>query len=157
MKSLVLIRHAHRYTTLGRDLDNGLSIKGKKQRKRIARYFFKYHKEKTFLLFSSPSKRCVQTLASISRKSQKTIELDPQLGEQLPDESFQDFKKRIAVFLDTLQKKEEEMFLVCSHGDWIPVATSMLCGLEIQLNKGGWIEFEWEAGQVRLRNVLQKL
>lgn len=157
MKTLVLIRHAHRDTSKGRELDNGLSEKGKKQKRKATQYFLKRFPGKKPALFSSPAKRCWQTIESIAKETGIETLIEGGLWEYTPGESATQFKNRIRKTLQEIQTAKSDVIVLCSHGDWIPMATYVLCGLLIELDKGGWIEFEMHPDKPKLRNVIQKL
>ncbi len=155
--TLLLVRHAHRDTSKGRELDNGLSEKGKLQRDKLEKYISSHFKSKKPSLFSSPSKRCVQTLEKIAKATKTEIKTDLNLTECTQEESITQFKSRIKEILQQLLKSNAPLIVVCSHGDWIPFATKILCGTEIGLSKGGLIEFEANNKTISLKNVFQKL
>ncbi len=84
LKKIILIRHAHRETGADRDRDNGLSEKGQKQAKNVAK-FFKEYSSKTDTnpntLYSSPKLRCQETLAPLSKLLNLPIAVEPLLDE----------------------------------------------------------------------------
>ena len=86
-KALIILRHAHRDKNLGRELDNGLSKKGKSQAEKIAEYLNNKLKNKTITLASSPKKRCLETLQPFSILSQRKIKILSCLDEGEPLES----------------------------------------------------------------------
>lgn len=148
-KKLILVRHAHRDTS-DRELDNGLSEKGREQAKGLVVVFKnKISKDGKIILFSSPKRRCIETLAPFSKKVDVKITVDPNLDEQKHTETAARFEKRLDSFLEFisgLQRKasrsEEVVIVACSHGDWLPIAIQKLTGVAIDLKKGGVAEIE---------------
>jgi broad specificity phosphatase PhoE len=61
------------------------------------------------------------------------------LIEQGPSESSTAFKKRVKLFLLRATKKKPANVVLCSHGDWIPIAIKILTGTERQLKKGKYL------------------
>jgi 8-oxo-(d)GTP phosphatase len=154
-RTLILLRHAHRETTLGRDRDNGLSEKGKEQAKAIAKYYLGRFPDSSPVLLSSPKIRCVETLLPLADKTGRDIKVVDLLDEQF--ETNTAFQRRIAKFLQWWKKSQPSVLVVCSHGDWIPAFSRLFLGTAIELKKGGWLELESKSGVLRLRWVLQKV
>lgn len=152
-KTLVLIRHAHRDTS-NRELDNGLSDKGKDQAKDLRRFFsdrFDQAELKDGLwLVSSPKKRCLETLNPIAKLLDRTVDIHPGLDEASMRESTASFTSRIEQFLREWQQSKAALTLLCSHGDWLPMAVNHLLGIHQEFKKGGWLEVEWQGGSGRL-------
>jgi broad specificity phosphatase PhoE len=142
----VFIRHGHRDTS-DRLKDNGLSDKGLEQSRRLAAYFktrFVSDRgkdaETRLALFSSPKKRCIETLGPIAKLLGAKIAISDLLVEQTGLETESAFKKRIGKFL-----REDhgcETAIVCSHGDWIPYAIELLSGASVDVKKASWVEIE---------------
>ncbi len=154
-RTLILVRHAHRDTDLGRERDNGLSEKGKEQAKAVSVYFRKRFPKVRPLLLSSPKIRCIETLLPISDKLNASVETLDLLTEQ--HETDVAFKKRLEKFFRWWKQRGPEVVVLCSHGDWIPAFCEHALGVGIQLKKGGWIELEGRSGAVSLVWVLQRL
>ncbi len=150
-KTLVFIRHGHRDNTK-RELDNGLSEKGQEQAKAIRRFFldrFSSEEFKQGLWFvSSPKKRCVETLMPTAKGLEQAVDAHPDLDEQNSREGAAAFEMRISRFLGEWAKSKIALTVVCSHGDWLPMATQRLLGLDHEFKKGGWLELESQPGDV---------
>ena len=138
-KTIILIRHAHRDTT-NRDLDNGLSDKGYKQVEILKKWLPEKIKEfetKTMVALSSPKKRCVETLTPVARKTLSPLETWEDLDEQASNESREKFWERIQHSIHEIHKRPEELAMVCSHGDYLPLFIFHLLGVNLELNKAG--------------------
>jgi broad specificity phosphatase PhoE len=138
---LVFIRHAHRDTSL-RSRDNGLSDKGHKQARALVRIFEERVKAEAskIKLFSSPKKRCIETLERIADVDDLKIEISPLLDEQLDGESDTKFRARVTEFMNQVKSKyknDDDWVLVCSHGDWLPLVLG-----DVQISKGCWAQVE---------------
>lgn len=150
MKTLVFIRHAHRDTAV-RSRDNGLSDKGKNQAKALKKYFVsRFDHPESLWLVSSPKKRCQETLGPIAGVGPYEIDVHPDLDEQGSGESSQKLEERVQHFLNEWRQAPQEITLVCSHGDWLPIAVSQLLGIRCDFKKGGWLEIEWD-GSAQLK------
>lgn len=153
-KTLVLIRHAHR-DTANREVDNGLSEKGREQAKNIKRFFEQRFGEEDFkrgLWFvSSPKLRCVETLLPAAKALERTVDVHPELDEQNGREGLTGLRSRIDQFLKEWKESKVALTVLCSHGDWLPLATHALLGFEHEFKKGGWLEVESEGSSVRLK------
>jgi broad specificity phosphatase PhoE len=138
---LVFIRHAHRDTSL-RSRDNGLSEKGHKQARALARIFEERVSAEAskVRLFSSPKKRCVETLEPIANVDDLRIEVNALLDEQQDAENESKFRARVAEFMSFVKSKfkgDDDWVLVCSHGDWLPLVLG-----NVQISKGCWAQME---------------
>ncbi|MDR3606319.1 MAG: phosphoglycerate mutase family protein [Oligoflexia bacterium] len=159
-KTLVILRHAHRDKDLGSKFDNGLSEKGKKQAKLAADLFKKRFcsgKKKTkALLFSSPKKRCQETLAPLAHQLGVDVEILPFLDEA---DSFADLSDHIREFKTFWNACDEPLVVICSHGDWIPAFLDSVTGRPDELAKGGWAQIERESGheKPKLVEIIQDL
>lgn len=143
-KTLVVIRHAHRDTSKGRDLNNGLSEKGRRQVRKVFDFFFnRFPEMEKPLLLSSNKKRCWETLEPLARKLERKLTSHPLLLERSEKESAAQFKARIKKFITECEKSTAPLTVICTHGDWIPVFFKTLLGTTIELKKGGWAEVEW--------------
>lgn len=158
---LVLIRHAHRDKP-NPDADNGLSAKGRKQAQALLRQFRREFGDKSpaggLRLISSPKKRCIQTLAPISKRLKRGIEVSEFLLEQQPGESVSGMKRRIQKFFSDWKASSAELTLACSHGDWLPLAACELTGACVEFSKGAWVVAVWDARSkpsIHLRTILQ--
>ncbi|MEK6578782.1 MAG: histidine phosphatase family protein [Bdellovibrionota bacterium] len=150
VKTLVLIRHAHRDKVLGRAFDNGLSLKGFKQAKVLGKFFKSRFSARKPVLFSSPKKRCYETLFSISKKSGSEIKMLACLDEG------GDLDAKIAEFFTTFSELKENLIVICSHGDWIPEFIRSQLGFQVELSKAGWIELIESRSKFEVSWIVQK-
>jgi broad specificity phosphatase PhoE len=151
VKQLILIRHGHRDNS-NRMVDNGLSGKGEKQAKWLRRYAESRFDRREWrdlkaVLLSSPKKRCVETLTGISDHMELPVETRPELDEQKANETFAAFSERVHGFLNWWMKDAPPVVVVCSHGDWLPLAIFHLLGTTVEMKKGAWLEIECDQGQ----------
>jgi len=155
-KTLVLIRHGHRDTSR-RELDNGLSDKGKDQARWLKRFFSDRFGELTspegIWLVSSPKKRCQETLQPIAKALGRDLDIHPELDEQNPREPFMQLQGRVQDFIKEWRASQAQVTLVASHGDWLPIAAETLLGQSFDFKKGCWFEVQLEPldGTIRLR------
>ncbi len=141
-RRLVLIRHAHRDTSMGSGADNGLSEKGLAQAGVLATRLTKKYAEKQSLsklvLLSSPKMRCLQTLAPFAEEHGiQTVVLEL-LGEG------PDVEGRADAFLEHWRRTRDACTIVCSHGDFLPVLTGKLIGTEVGFEKGQMAELRFK-------------
>ncbi len=155
MKTLVIIRHAHRDKDLGREADNGLSTKGKRQARRVAKFFEKRfskgYKKSRIAFLSSPKRRCVETLELAARKHRAKVEALRDLDEG------GNLSAKVDAFVRRWRESDQDLIVICSHGDWIPVFFEKFLGLCIDLKKGAWAEVEMEGHSRKLTWLLQEL
>lgn len=138
-KVIILIRHAHRDNSI-RELDNGLSDKGYKQVGILKKWLPQQIKElevKSVVALTSPKKRCVETVTPVARKALAEIEIWDALDEQKESESHEKFWERVQSTIHQIHQRPEELILVCSHGDYLPLFIFHLLGVNLELNKGG--------------------
>jgi broad specificity phosphatase PhoE len=144
-KTLILIRHAHRDNSQ-RELDNGLTDKGREQVKNLHRFFSgrfaEEHFEGGLWFVSSPKRRCLETLSPLAKVAGAAVDTHPDLDEQAARESDMAFVARVERFLHEWQQAQPEWTFLCSHGDWLPVAADRLLGLRHEFKKGSWFEIE---------------
>ena len=159
-KTLIFIRHAHRDTE-DPSRDNGLSEKGQNQVEDLVKYFkgwfAREHEDAKVKCYSSPKKRCVQTLEPISRGLGQSIEIDARITEVSPLESESEARARLGAFLEDWKSKNSEVTLVCSHGDVIPLCVQSLTGARIGIKKAGVVQIEGVAGDYFLTALIQKV
>lgn len=150
MKTLIIIRHAHREKIAD---DNGLSPKGRKQAKRARDFYRSRFRRSTAALLSSPKRRCVETLEPLSELLDVDIETTALLDEG------DALKLRAREFLSHwLASSGPELTVISSHGDWIPVFLELATGARAELAKGGWAEIEADGtGVPRLSWLVQEL
>ena len=140
-KTLIIIRHAHRDTSKGQEVNNGLSDKGRRQVRKLFDFFFeRYPDYEKPVLITSPKKRCVETLEPLARKLERKIHLEKDLEERSSEETSAEFKRRVRRFAKHWLQQKEKLTVISSHGDWIPVFLKELIGVSVHLQKGGWIE-----------------
>jgi 8-oxo-dGTP diphosphatase len=140
MKKLILIRHGHRDKSVGYHKDNGLDEKGKIQADEFLKFYQKNYSKITPKLISSPKLRCVETLEPLAEKFQVKIVIDELLLEQGLHEGPEMFLDRIQKFLTELKKETSEVVILCSHGDWLPIAFWTCTGKADSFKKGSWKE-----------------
>jgi phosphohistidine phosphatase SixA len=141
-KTLIILRHAHRDKDAGSRSDNGLSAKGKKQAKAAAAFFksrFGLDPDSKPLLFSSPKKRCQETLEPLARKLETQAEILPCLNEA---RTATELEQNVADFRYFWDQHPAPLIVICSHGDWIPRFLEATTGSPISLAKGGWAQLE---------------
>ena len=153
-KTLVLCRHGHRDNSK-RELDNGLTDKGREQAKSIKRFFgdrFSADDLKRGVWFvSSPKLRCIETLQPTAKGLERSVDAHPDLDEQNSREGLPGLENRVKRFLSEWSASKVGITVVSSHGDWLPLATHMLLGIEQDFKKGAWLEIEWVSGQAYLK------
>lgn len=147
-KYLILVRHAHRDTQDGRRLDNGLSEKGLAQAEEIAQTLIKKfgNEIKDASLYSSPKKRCIQTLEPLAKKIKKEIVSDQDLEEGGR------LIKKIQSFTETFEHGVSNIVIACSHGDWIPEFIEINFSLFMDIKKGELIYFEFTDHKFKIIN-----
>lgn len=155
IKQLILVRHAHR-DTMVRSMDNGLSEKGERQAKWLRRFATQRFKTEEWrdlkgVILSSPKLRCVETVAPVAAALTCKVEINKDLEEQRMGESFASMNERIHRFMDWWVKEAPPIVVVCSHGDWLPLAIFHLTGAAIEMKKGSWLELEWDSGRAQIR------
>jgi broad specificity phosphatase PhoE len=154
-RKIVLLRHAHRDTT-DRFLDNGLSEKGLKQAKAIASHFREHFAKPTELL-SSPKLRCQETLADYAEALSMEVEINNELIEQEATEASRDLEKRIVDYFKAWEESDKQFTVLCSHGDWIPIALYLLVDIQTDIKKAGWAELELDQdGSWKLIDIQKK-
>jgi len=155
-KTLILVRHAHRSTDdPGRD--NGLSDKGIEQVKKLVKFAANRLEGTRPVFLSSPKKRCVETITPIAKEFGTKPEIDSRLTEHGPQENNAVCLARIDNFLDFWKHECPQVTVICSHGDWIPIAIQKLTDARIGIKKAGWIEVEYSGGDAFLTWLVQKV
>lgn len=157
MKTLILIRHAHRDVQL-RSQDNSLSNKGLKQVLALKTYCRKRHEsppslQKTggAIFLSSPKKRCIETLTPLADALGYPLQVESALNEKQMGEGIYEFEQRVERFLDQCTSLPAQEVYICSHGDWLPVASEKLLGISLQHKKASWLEVEHWSEQNQLK------
>lgn len=157
-KTLILTRHAHRDTS-DRAADNGLSPKGRAQARALEERFAEEYpgrKGNAFLVLSSPKRRCVETVRGIARRAGRGVKISQLLTEQGEGESSRELEARVRKFVEWWKTQAPPRTLICSHGDWLPLALRSLTGAAADMKKGGWAEVVLETGGRRLSQPLLK-
>jgi len=153
-KTLILVRHGHRDNSK-RELDNGLTDKGREQGQRIRRFFTDRFQLEDYSrglwLVSSPKLRCIETLQPLAKHVDRKVDIHPGLDEQTGRESALIFQNRVHAFLNEWTQSAMPLTVLCSHGDWLPAAVYHLLGIAPEVKKGSWLELEWEGGLTALR------
>lgn len=154
------MRHAHRDTS-EREADNGLSEKGHKQALLLGKHWEKLLQGKSFVLLSSPKKRCQETLAPLAEALSSSVKICPELDEQSSSEGEVKFNKRIREFLSSWDHSDSESHattVACSHGDWLPQAIALATGEFVSLKKGAFVVIQKKgAEKPKLVSVVQSL
>ena len=145
VKRLLVVRHAHRDKSEGREKDNGLSSKGQRQAEKLASYLKAHYPVSEAKIFSSPKERCIETVSALGKVKSWGV-LDE--GD--------DLNKRAKEFLKWWKEEAPPFVIVSSHGDWIPVFFEIALGTGIELQKGAFAELVLEDGQPRLRTLVQE-
>lgn len=137
-KTLVLVRHAHRDKSEGRDRDNGLSPKGRRQASAFAKRYRKLHvlaARRDALVVTSPKRRCIETIETI---------VPPAQGQAIILDCLDEGGRVRAKAMDFLKWWESDatpaLTVACSHGDWIPEFLKCAVGRRTALEKGAMIE-----------------
>lgn len=152
---MILVRHAHRDNSR-RELDNGLTEKGRKQAQWIRKFALGRIKAEGWekprvSLYSSPKVRCVETLEPLAKSLEIKIQQTSDLIEMQNKESLEQMDQRIHHFFHEWNTKGSEVMIACSHGDWLPMAAYHLLGASIDFKKGSWVELEWNDGRAHLK------
>lgn len=150
-KTLILVRHAHRDKTLGRDIDNGLSKKGNKQAARIEKRFRSLYPSEEALVVSSPKRRCIETVAPLVHGDESKVSIMSSLDEGGT------LEQKAKDFIRWWRAEAPPLTAACSHGDWLPVCLRALTGVRTELKKGAWAEIEDDDGKIKLTWLLQEL
>jgi broad specificity phosphatase PhoE len=151
-KKLIIVRHAHRNKLKSGEADNGLSAKGKKQAKALQKLYSNVFGGKKAVILSSPKVRCMETVQPIAKKIKVSLETIDSLNEAQSDTEL---NEKIRSFHSYWQKLDAPLTLICSHGDWIPTYLKQVLGVDIDLDKGGWIELESSQEKPKLRLALR--
>lgn len=157
---MLLIRHAHRDTSHGREIDNGLDEKGKKQAKKITEYYVERFGAEKAAIYSSRLTRCLETVEPLASRLGVKVQKSPLLIERWmddPNETERQFSQRIRTFCDEWKESQTTLTIACSHGDWIPEALKYLISVSSDLKKGGWAEIQLKGNTPTLFFLLQKL
>lgn len=140
---MILVRHADRDTSQGNTQDNSLSAKGRKQADTLACEISEYFTGSAAVsLYSSPKRRCLETLQPLAKIRNAQITVDPRLDEQGRNEALITFENRVHDFVTDLRQVTNGLTVVCSHGDWIPIFLRMINEEVRDLRKGEWIEIK---------------
>jgi len=146
-KRLILIRHAHRDTG-NHILDNGLSDKGNKQVKLLLRFAHTRELENA-VYFTSPKKRCVETITPLAKEFGARVTIENALDEGCSI-------SQLDAFIDHWKLYGAGLTVACSHGDVIPMLVEKLTGGMISIKKAGWCEIELVGRDCYLTWLVQK-
>ncbi len=124
-----LLRHGQRDHSFG---DVPLNAQGLSQAQLLAN---DSQIQKVQTILSSPKKRALMTVQPLSQRLQIKVGCDPDLDQMKSSESEQTFQRRVEFYL----KKIEDGFaigdiLICSHSDWLTLATSLLAQDNIHIH-----------------------
>jgi len=115
------LRHGQRDHSFG---DVPLNSQGHRQAEMLAQ---DRQLQNVQTILCSPKKRALMTVQPLSQSLQTQVVCDPGLDQMHSSESEQTFQRRVQNYL---KKLEEEPslgdILVCSHSDWLTLATSLL-------------------------------
>jgi broad specificity phosphatase PhoE len=147
--TLVFVRHAHRDKPVP-DQDNGLSSKGQEQVKDLINAFKKGKLPNASHFWTSPKKRCAETLGPLAETAKANLLIEDLLDEQKRSEDSKQFQKRIEKLLEKAKALHDVVYL-CSHGDLIPEAIDLLTGTHVDLYKGEAVIVENDNGEWSLQ------
>ena len=139
-KRVVLIRHGHRQVNAF-DRDNALSEEGERQAVLLRDFYARRFGRplRSPRLYVSPKLRCRQTLLPLERYLGISSSIDDGLDES-GNHSYS-LAERVEHVLKRTLSGPDALTILCSHGDWIPVAVQQLVGLYLDPAKGSWTEF----------------
>ncbi len=155
-KTLILVRHARRNTE-DPAKDNGLNEKGEMQVKRLVKFAKRRLLGRRPQFLTSPKKRCIETLLPVSKEFNSKLMIDDRLSERGALESEALALARVEEFLDFWKYESEGVTVICTHGDWIPMAIEKLTGAKTGLKKAGWAEIEYLGVNSILTWLVQKV
>jgi phosphohistidine phosphatase SixA len=141
---IIVVRHAHRDKPKGHAFDNGLSEKGLLQAQALVATLEDVVNSENIdfvSIFSSRKLRCTETLRPWANRVNAEIQEVDWLTES------EDVWSRVleAKSLITSGSPEFQPTLVlCSHGDWIPLFVSVLCGESIDIRKAETVALSLE-------------
>jgi broad specificity phosphatase PhoE len=152
------VRHCHRDNSV-HEIDSGLTAKGRTQRKGLRKYFREIAAlQGKVRILTSPKPRCRETVQNLLGKKTPAIQVVRELDEQGSRESGRDFKKRVRLFCEsTSSVGTGGTWIICSHGDWLPLAFEHFLGIRVELKKGGVAWLKQSRGEVRIHELRQRL
>ncbi len=142
---IVFVRHGHRDKPVP-DADNGLSSKGQSQVDDLVKALKSGALPQSEYFWTSPKKRCVETLGPLSKAAQCPLQIEPLLDEQHAGENMLRFQERLERLLEKAEKLNSVIYC-CSHGDVIPEAIELLTGRSVDISKGQAIIVENQDGK----------
>ena len=162
-KTLIIVRHAHRNKGGGRAIDNGLSSKGHRQARALAKHLQQKLKGIEHVFVTSPRKRCIETALVIAERTKMPLrESVMLLGAREEIESTKEavveqdaLKSRVRSFCRNRRRSRDKMTVLCSHGDWIEACVCELLGVPMELKKAGYMEIQLKGGEPRLEWLVQ--
>ncbi len=140
---LFLIRHAEKQSALHNDPE--LSSRGLMQAQRLPDYFKTKQLPWPDEILCSPKIRTQQTMQSLAQNLRIQIKINEDLEEKTSLESTLEFETRVERVLGLL--KEDRVSCLCSHYDWVIVASQIL--LQQKFIHFGACH-HWQAGQIML-------
>lgn len=134
---IVFLRHGHRDTNV-RDIDNGLDEKGWRQVQDLKEQFIQGALPHGEVYYSSPKKRCRETIEPLAKLAGKNMIVAQKLNEREDAESEKQFLKRIHFFIEELLSNADnyKCIYLCSHGDVLPMMIDALTGQWREVKKG---------------------
>lgn len=145
------LRHGTRNFTMG---DVPLNETGREEANELA---LDPKLQQANTIICSPKKRAQMTIAPLSAKRGIPIKTLESLDQMQKVESEQAFQERVGHVLTQIEdKKFSEPLVVCSHSDWLSVATHLLATDELHLQHhifqcAEYLEFEIVDGIWRLQ------
>ncbi|MEO0337520.1 MAG: histidine phosphatase family protein, partial [Pseudomonadota bacterium] len=93
----------------------------------------------------------LETLEPIVSVANVDLQPSDELLEALSGETFEELSERVGRFVEWWKVEGPALTVVCSHGDWLPIAVHKLLGSVVYFKKGGWLELDWFEEQAHLR------
>jgi broad specificity phosphatase PhoE len=156
-KRLIFIRHAHRDNARS-EYDNGLSDKGLEQAQMIRDFFAtRFETKSNFAFYSSPKKRCLETLKPLADALGHKVLIHAGLNECEMNEDYSAFRLRLEKGLESFLEMKTEINFFCSHGDVLPFLIHKILGIGVEMKKGALIEIKQTQKNFELRWLVQSL
>ena len=116
-----LLRHATRNFTLG---DAPLNDEGLEQAQALAQ---NPQLQKVTNILASPKKRAQMTISPLAEQLALSIQTEEALDQMRTDETEAQFKVRVGGVLKMIEEKKwDTPLLLCTHSDWLSMATQIL-------------------------------
>lgn len=122
----VLFRHAHKGIMPFEDPE--LSLQGFEQAARLINEVTSSRLPIPTQLYVSPKRRTSQTLYPLSKAHHLNLQIRQELDQHSQNESLQEFRQRIQIWLDKLATAatDNDVVFMCTHYDWIEEAMSLI-------------------------------